>query len=173
MTDKGSNSTTDTGWPGAVGALGGCLAVATPVLLCLCLGAYAASTLFTVDEGQARPLFPAAPLAFLVLALLTVGAAASAGLALGIRAFADRALSTSEALRITFVSTLLPLRYVVGGLQVLAMLALCPLLLIVPSYAPWALAGLIVTSVFQGLLLLAVRLVGGRGVVTAIVESEE
>jgi hypothetical protein len=171
--EESSAQAAESGWMGLSGAIGGCLTVIGALSFFLCLGAFALGSLVRFDElGNQVPVVPYAIPAFYALACITVLSAILGGTALGIRAFGQKGVSTSEALRATFVSALLPLRYVIGALQSIAGLSIFLVLFLSGISVWWPIGALVVLSIIQGILLLTIRLLGGPGTVGAIIESE-
>jgi len=77
-----------------------------------------------------------------------------------------------EALRVTFVSALLPFRYIIGILQSLAFLAGCGLLIYPVVSIAWPIVAFVALSVAQVILLVVLRLLGGSEALQTIEQSD-
>ena len=160
-------------WVGLCGATGGCLIVLSSLSFFLCLAAFGLGSIVRYDEGMTPiPLFPYAIPAFYALAVTAILTAIMGGTALGVRAFSQKSASTLEALRATFTSALLPLRYVIGALQAVAGIAIFLLLFFPVVGVGWAVGALVVLSLLQGLLLIVIRVLRGPGTLHALSRSE-
>lgn len=172
-TDSELRVSAEPGWAGISGAIGGCLTVVSCLSFWLCLGAFALGSLVSIEQyGSSTPVVPAAVYAFYGLCPLTLLTAILGGALLGVRAFGYKELSTMDALRATFVSALLPLRYVIGILQSLVLLAGCGVLLYPIVSLTWPIVAFVALSVAQVTLLVVARLLGGPGTVEAITNTE-
>lgn len=168
-----SQLTSEPTWAGISGAIGGCLTILSCISFWLCVGAFAIGSISRIDtQGSSTPLVPAAAYAFWGLCALTLLTAVLGGAGLGLRAFGYKELSTMEALRVTFVSALLPFRYVIGVLQSLAFLAGCGLLIYPLVSITWPIIAFVALSVAQVILLIALRLLGGPEALQAIDQSD-
>lgn len=160
-------------WAGISGAIGGCFTILSCISFWLCLGAFAVGSISRIDEqGSSTPVVPTAAYAFWVLCALTLLTAVLGGAGLGLRAFGYKEVSTMEALRVTFVSALLPFRYIIGILQSLAFLAGCGLLIYPVVSIAWPIVAFVALSVAQVILLVVLRLLGDSEALQTIEQSD-
>jgi len=166
LADESELSPSPPSWAGCSGAIGGCLTVVSCISFALCLGANYLQSLYTIDDlGVPSRAFPQALPITWALCALTLLAAVLGGAALGLRVFAYKEMSAVQALRVTFASSLLPIRYIVGVLQFLASLFFCYLLLAAPHLETivWPIGAFIVLTVLQIALWLTTAVLGGSG----------
>ena len=161
-------------WARASGSVGGCLLLTSSISGSLCMVAWLLASIVRLDQaGNQVAVIPEAVPALYLLAGAAILAGVLGGAALGVKAFGMKGVSRVEALKFTFASALLPLRYVIGAFQGMIALAACLLLLFPWGSVWWAVGVFVVLSVLQGLISLAIRLLGGPGAMTDVAQAEQ